>query len=246
LIYKSHLDAYHETLWQRETIHPPPSSVSAPRIVQRSKPALYRLLEGYELAEELQHSVWDFAVEIECLRELGITNNELRWLVCTGLARHAREISPVAEENRAFVPAAGRLTFLTAACFVLTELGVTFIRNLGPPDRREQASEVKFTSEYPAIISATPYWDNDRQELRLGYVVVKRFRVPAPNQVMILAAFQEDGWPARIDDPLPPRYEIDPKRRLHDTVNSLNRSQKNSLMHFQGDGSGCGVCWNLS
>jgi hypothetical protein len=34
--------------------------------------------------------------------------------------------------------------------------------------------------------------------------VVKEFKLPAPNQETILTAFQEEGWPPRIDDPLPP------------------------------------------
>ena len=88
-----------------------------------------------------------------------------------------------------------------------------------------------------------PSWDRDRPELRWGNTVVKRFKVPAPNQELILAAFQEDGWPVRIDDPLPPHPELDPKRRLHDTINSLNRSQKLPLIRFLGDGSGQGVRW---
>jgi hypothetical protein len=81
--------------------------------------------------------------------------------------------------------------------------------------------------------------------LRVGEVVVKQFKVPAANQERILAAFEEDGWPIRIDDPLPPAVEQDPKRRLHDTINSLNRNQKRPLIRFIGDGSGQGIRWQL-
>ena len=62
---------------------------------------------------------------------------------------------------------------------------------------------------------------------------------------MILAAFEEEGWPPRIDDPLPPKPDQDPKRRLHDTINSLNRNQQHLLIQFFGDGSGQGIRWNL-
>ena len=65
------------------------------------------------------------------------------------------------------------------------------------------------------------------------------------NQEAILAAFQEDGWPARIDDPLPPVAETDPKRRLSDTIKCLNRKQQNALVRFSGDGTGEGVLWDL-
>jgi len=32
-----------------------------------------------------------------------------------------------------------------------------------------------------------------------------------------LGAFEDDGWPPRIDDPLPPQKDQDSKRRLADT-----------------------------
>jgi hypothetical protein len=90
-----------------------------------------------------------------------------------------------------------------------------------------------------------PQWDKERQELRLGRLIVKQFKVPAPNQAMILTAFQEEEWPTRIDDPIPPNPDQDPKRRLHDTINTLNRHQKHRLVHFLGDGTGEGVRWEL-
>jgi hypothetical protein len=86
----------------------------------------------------------------------------------------------------------------------------------------------------------------DRQELFLGRVLVKRFKVPAPNQVLILAVLEEDCWPPRIDDPLPPQPELDAKRRLHDTINALNRRQAAPLIRFTGDGRGQGICWELT
>lgn len=242
---KSCRDEFRSGVGGDTPIHPTLKPTSASRVIQRSQRGLFRLLEGYEYAQELQQSVWDFAVEIEYLREIGLTNNELRWLVCSGFAKHAREIIPDAEEHRAFEPAVGHLTFHSRACFVLTEAGVVFVRNLIQPGRQLPADDIELDIEVPPMDSPIPQWDSDRQELRLGYLVVKRFKVPAPNQVMILAAFQEEGWPSRVDDPLAPRSEIDPKRRLHDTVNSLNRSQRSRVVHFHGDGSGKGICWEL-
>ena len=80
----------------------------------------------------------------------------------------------------------------------------------------------------------------------MGGIVVKQFKVPALNQERILAAFEEEGWPVHIDDPLPPHPEQDPKRRLHDTINSLNRNQKKPLIQFLGNGNGQGIRWELS
>jgi hypothetical protein len=79
--------------------------------------------------------------------------------------------------------------------------------------------------------------------LRLGPYVVKEFRVPAPNQELVLTAFQELGWPAHIDDPLPPVPNIEPKLRLHDTINRLNKNQRHKLLHFHSDGTGRGLRW---
>jgi hypothetical protein len=104
---------------------------------------------------------------------------------------------------------------------------------------------------FPEIIAAAgvsepkPTWDRDLQQLRLGNVIVKQFKVPAANQEAILAAFQEEDWPVRIDDPLSPKSDQDPKRRLHDTINSLNRNRRRPLLRFVGDGSGQGVRWEF-
>ena len=62
-----------------------------------------------------------------------------------------------------------------------------------------------------AVVVRFPTWDRDRQELRWGDEVVKQFKVPSPNQETILAAFEEEHWPSRIDDPLSPRLDQDPK-----------------------------------
>jgi hypothetical protein len=88
-----------------------------------------------------------------------------------------------------------------------------------------------------------PIWDRAHRELRYRGQIIKRYRVPAPNQELILAAFQEEGWPEFIDDPLPPVDEQDPKHRLQVTIKSLNRSQLVSLIRFHGNGNGLQVHW---
>jgi hypothetical protein len=91
-----------------------------------------------------------------------------------------------------------------------------------------------------------PHWDALRRELTVGGQIVKRFRVPAPNQEAVLSAFEEEGWPAAILDPLPPQDEQDGKQRLHDTIKSLNRSRLARVIRFSGDGTGEGAFWELS
>jgi hypothetical protein len=62
---------------------------------------------------------------------------------------------------------------------------------------------------------------------------------------VILGAFEEEGWPEHIDDPLPVIGDIDPRTRLHDAINRLNRCQTNRLLRFHGNGTGTGVFWKL-
>jgi hypothetical protein len=73
---------------------------------------------------------------------------------------------------------------------------------------------------------------------------VKRFRVPAANQGLILAAFEEEGWPRFIDDPLPRHGDEEPARRLQATIKSLNRHQASPLIRFRGNG-GEKVLWEV-
>jgi hypothetical protein len=91
--------------------------------------------------------------------------------------------------------------------------------------------------------SCRPRWDHQRRQLRLGPEIVKEFKLPSPNQETVLMAFEEEGWPPRIDDPLPPQPQLDPRRRLHDTIKALNRKQRQGLIRFRGDGSGEGIRW---
>lgn len=93
----------------------------------------------------------------------------------------------------------------------------------------------------------TPRWDAAGCNLWLGNRLVKRFRVPAAMQECILAAFEEECWPPRIDDPLPPDGRLLQTRqdRLHDAVENLNGHQREARIHFYRDGTGTGVCWEL-
>lgn len=225
--------------------------VSDERIAQAARPdrdragrlmaALDWLKQGYDYARELGQDDWSFAVEIQLLRSEHLTDNDLRWLVCRGLVEHAGEVTALGDDARSF-RATGRLRFCRKSCFVLTEAGADYYRATYGADEAES-----WTSPAPppaqAAAGSCPCWDADRQELRFAGRVVKQFKVPAPNQEMILATFQEEAWPHRVDDPLPPLADTDPKRRLHDTINSLNRSQKQPLLRFLGDGSGQGVRW---
>ncbi len=103
---------------------------------------------------------------------------------------------------------------------------------------RSQSNELTQTINTTA---PQPVWDRARRELRLGNKLIKRFKWPAENQERVLDAFEDNGWPTHISDPLEAHDSICPKRRLHDTIKCLNRKQINGLIKFRGDGTGKGV-----
>ena len=215
--------------------------------------ALRLLLEAHECAAEVARHTWDFAVEIRSLRKVGMTNSLLRWLVCKGHLLHADESNPQESQTRAF-QVRNELAFSRRTCFVLSEQGLTFVRQALPGDASvtnliethpsPNGQKAATAAEPEVVEQSLPRWDSDRQELRLGKHLIKRFKLPAPNQEIILAAFEEEGWPVRIDDPIPQRRDQEPKRRLHDTIMALNRHRKKYLIRFTGDGSGQGVRWD--
>ncbi len=95
----------------------------------------------------------------------------------------------------------------------------------------------------PSAEVKPPAWDDDRGILSLHGLVIKRFDKPAENQRAILRAFQRQGWPAWIADPLERDPHMDERRRLADAVYHLNRHQENQLVRFRRDGRGKGVVW---
>lgn len=208
------------------------------------------LRQAYCYANALERSNWDFAVELSVLTAAGMSLSDLRWLLCLHYLTHAEEIYGGGKDERQFVPA-GNLRFSNRSCFVLTDVGAEFVERLMNPDfvgismTSNASLHAQPMIDYtPEVASAPkPLWDCQRRELRMGQWVIKRFKLPSPNQETLLAAFEEEGWPLRIDDPLPPVHGVLSKRRLHDTIKSLNRNQKCRLISFKGDGTGEGICW---
>ncbi len=207
--------------------------------------ALASLLEGLDYAQDLQATPWDFAVELSSLRRLKLSNNDLRWLHARGLIEHAIEIDASSEATRAF-RTRERVVFGKRSCFVLTPAGATLAREVrGQAGSRgpridfsavERSLHEQMTSPDPPA----PHWDRDRHELRIGQTVVKRFTVPSFDQESVLAAFEEQHWPARIDDPLMGPDGV--ASRLPETVRLLNHFRGSRLICFQCEGSR-GVLW---
>jgi hypothetical protein len=199
------------------------------------KPALRAMLRAWHFAHDLGESPWEFAVEIRALRDFGMTDSDLRWLVAKGLAEFAEDSRKPGRGPRRF-RRRNRLPFNDRSCFVLTENGSALIlerfmtKSAGPQPTVERSEQ-------------KPIWNSEVRELRFENAVVKRYRVPAPMQELILKVFQEEGWPRRIDDPLPPSTEVSAKDRLQDAIKSLNRNQRPFRIRFGGNGEANGVIW---
>jgi len=214
------------------------------RIRSRGSKALDLLLEARHYANLLGHDACDFALDFRALCSAGLSINDLRWLMCRHLLEHVKETTLAGDERRRFTPL-GAMAFDRASCFTLSQAGVEFVLQPRISTSEKLPMLNGEASTRQSSDARIPTWDEQRQELRLGDKVVKRFTAPARNQQLILAAFEEEGWPTHVDDPLPPGSIDDPKRRLHDTIVSLNRHQQRALLRFAGDGKGEGIRWEL-
>jgi len=194
--------------------------------------AFMQLLEAAFYAQDLGQPLWDFAVEVQHLELAGLTANDLRWLKAKGYIEEATEIAKSARQKlRRFRPPGS--SFLgSRSCIVLTKAGLAFVQQAcrrrvpiaNPVSRRKHHSETAAVQN--------PRWDCAGRKLFLGSSLIKSFNVPAANQQLILTAFEEQGWPSCIDDPLHPKDGVDPKRRVRDAVAGLNRSHKRRTIRF--------------
>jgi hypothetical protein len=226
---------------------------------ERISIALAYLFQAVQYAREADCDAWHFAVEISVLEGFGLSVNDFRWLVSKGYVKQAAELTAEGDRCRTFGPEGG-LHFSPRSCFVLTEQGARHIQSILP--QAATVGQIPLTTgngssgdssaipsngsqPFDRAATPTPHWNARLRELRVGARLVKRFRVPSPNQEIILTAFQEEGWPELIDDPLPPETGQDSKRRVHDTIKNLNHHQENHLLHFHGDGTGKGIRWDF-
>jgi hypothetical protein len=200
-------------------------------------PGIAMLLSAWRFAQQLRVDVWTYAVEIEGLSMAGLTATDLRWLECNGYIDHAIETTRAHQDNRTFRKN-GRMMFPAKTAVVLTAAGAEAAARLlhrSPETNGRRRRHPRFV----------PHWDKARRSLSLGGRLIKQIKQPAPDQEAIIAAFEEEGWPPRIDDPLTGRAGRDPTHHLEQTINNLNRHQKNARIKFRGDGTGQGVRWEI-
>ncbi len=253
-------DSYVETL-------PEPVNENSLMIELRQNPAvcatLKRLREANKSAIDCGRDPWDFAVELSQFLDSGIGTHMLRVMISQNWITHMREVPGRSKYRREFEPES-EMVLSKQSCFLITQKGLKIARQLtpqGPTSMTKNDSRIEngsvsksnlahLNSEADTQMDSAGYpipcWDRKRRELRIGGVVVKKFKWPAENQEQVLEAFEEEGWPPRIDDPLIRHPKIDPKRRLHDTLKCLNRKQVHEYVKFRGDGTGRGVLLEIN
>lgn len=198
--------------------------------------AALRLL--HEASEAERHRVCErhgFACQIANLLARGATETALRELVFGKFAEHIIETTGSRSRRRTFADASNN-RFSARSNFALTAAGLALAAKVV---RTSTSRGTSPTVERDSL----PHFDRMCRKLVLGSLLIKQFRQPSDVQQLILGAFEEESWPARIDDPLPPVRGIDPKKRLSDAIYRLNCRQIHPLITFAGDGTGKGVNW---
>lgn len=224
----------------------------------RLRRALRRLRELQSYASDTTQNAWDYAASYRELRGFGLTHNDFRFLVVSGWIEHQQQLTAAGRLHRS-LEAVDPLCFSKQSRFVLSSRGAalptlpaTCSTTTKPPPisplqlSPDGGARKQARSPSQSVLATRPSWRALERELWVGDVIVKQFRWPAPNQELVLAAFEEEGWPVRIDDPLSPHLDQDPKRRLNDTVRCLNRKQLHHLIHFRSDGTGEGLFWSFT
>jgi hypothetical protein len=234
--------------------HPEAANEISELMKEMLKGGLALLWRGFEYARNLETEGWDFSVNRDALYQAGLSAIDLRWLISRKYVEFALKTAAPGRPNRCpheSLPCHDKNTH-----FILTNAGAAFalqVLSRAPqpvshiPSEYEKAWQATVLSGHAVAQSRLneqkPSWHRDVKELRFGECVIKRFRWVAVNQETILMAFEEENWPARIDDPLPRKLTQDPKTRLHDTIKCLNQNHRMRLLRFTGDGTGEGIRW---
>jgi hypothetical protein len=206
------------------------------------------LLAAFTYSRSSDVDPWQFAVELVELHQRGLANVDIRWMIANQFAEHRREITVPGDAIRSFRPLSPT-DFPQATAIMLSKEGAQQLAAALPTDASKFRGVTENAVQAPKIkssnrVRALPIWDQLRRELKYKNRLVKRFRVPAANQELILQAFQEECWPRCIDDPLPPVTSQDAKERLQATIKGLNRHQLASVLRFHGNGNGQQIFWD--
>jgi hypothetical protein len=196
---------------------------------RRFQSALVLLNDATNFARDTGRDVWHYCLRLEELLSAGLTVADCRWLADKKLV-DARDMARVRRRGARL----RRATFTRSTRFVLTAAGVAFATKLCAPNGLPGATTVNGASQRDRADDALggPRWDSRHLVLRVDEIAVTELLAKSRNQLAILAAFEAQGWPRRIDNPL----ECDcPARRaqaLADAVHGLNRNLRAKVIRF--------------
>ncbi|MEQ8791702.1 MAG: hypothetical protein RIC55_35895 [Pirellulaceae bacterium] len=96
--------------------------------------------------------------------------------------------------------------------------------------------------------SVVPVWDRQSRTLCYRGEVIRTYKTDnAASQFPILEAFQLEGWPEHILNPLGiGRKDAPGKDRLREALKALNSGISKGIISFHGDGTGDGVRWQTN
>ena len=119
---------------------------------------------------------------------------------------------------------------------VLTARGAAVARGRGDPGQGLSG---------PHVVGelTVPFYDEDLRTLSYAGRLVKRLRQQADVQEIVLRAFQRQGWPRALKNPLPKGPTIPLETRLHYAIRGLMNAQKDARIRFFRNGTACTICW---
>jgi len=206
------------------------------------------LLNARVLAERENRAIWDYALEIDDLLQVGLTHQHLRWLSAEGLTEFGVETGQSGRSPRRFrVLARPVISFPKRTCCVLTPCGLNFFRRLngernglwpglsgGPVTSRGSRTQ--------STMADVPYWDGTKKLYFRG-TLLHEFKQPAPHEKAILQAFQEPGWPPYVTNPLLMVDPLDRGEKAANAVKKLNEHQAPQLLTFSVIDRGQKIGW---
>src|SRR5262245_33106732 len=84
------------------TLMLPPAELFQRALGHDLQAGLSLLLQAHRCARDVGNDPWDFSVDANTLRDAGLTGSHLRWLLCKGCLRHARETTRPGARRRTF------------------------------------------------------------------------------------------------------------------------------------------------